>query len=858
MNTMRRLLPILLALLAIVSCAEKPVNITLEISATLFDKPLAGAKVSVDGESVGVTDENGRLQAGLARLRGHKGRVKVVLDTPDMKAKPWEGEYSVAMDEKSDAVSVALDAKLLGFVTVVVTSGGNPLPDASIRLNKKDLGKTDAVGEFEYAFDSWPDGGMTVTVSKDDYVADKLKIEGVSGTRIAVDLFERAIIHVKTVRDENGRNIPIAGASVWLDGTEIGATDDGGNFVYRHKGAHGKDAKLMIKVSDHVPSSWQGQVHLAGKSAITRFFFPEQATPVRMGIYEFVSNTANVDIKEVIARIENKFADTLREETAAFDIIKNEELRKLIANAKTNIDKLKHKGWQQKSLASHMDVLVLGSVSKDDSGGFFIEVNMFRSDGKLIMSHVAQASGDSNWRIGRAINDIVENIVERYPFEAMITAISGNEYSINIGKKMYPVAGDDVFSVLALDKDASGRITGESDIGTLKVDSRKAKHTVMVEEGLAKDKKPQVGDKVVRLDSAQQKTSNYVSLSVKGGVDGSRVPLSGVNVYVDKKWIGVSDMGGKIDIPARIGKDVDVVLYRHGFKQVAKTIETEKKGQLFEFAMDSFNSNLKMASDPNGAKVYVDEQGIGNTPLPAEYPVPLGFHTVRLSKGGDYRDWEEVIEFNKHEEDFTGSNKVVLFKDYLKIGSRAYESSDVDAAINAYRSATKEHPDFAEAHHRLARMYMDEKGDYDAAIGEFEAVIEVPEVKQLILKQYAVVYTNLGHAYFAKGEKLQETDQDGAARYFAKAVSVLGKARENARFFPNENYDEIIHDTYYYLAVSYHNLYMLTKNEAVKNNAELAWQQYFDFFPTKLEGREEFMRIKEAARLLWDQIKDHA
>ena len=43
-------------------------------------------------------------------------------------------------------------------------------------------------------------------------------------------------------------------------------------------------------------------------------------------------------------------------------------------------------------------------------------------------------------------------------------------------------------------------------------------------------------------------------------------------------------------------------------------------------------------------------------------PVGLGFHTVKLTVGEDYRDWEEVVEFDKKIEDRTGDAcAVVIF-----------------------------------------------------------------------------------------------------------------------------------------------------------------------------------------------------
>jgi len=247
---------------------------------------------------------------------------------------------------------------------------------------------------------------------------------------------------------------------------------------------------------------------------------------------------------------------------------------------------------------------------------------------------------------------------------------------------------------------------------------------------------------------------------------------------------------------------------------------------------------------------------IGRTPIMDGKPITLGFHTVKVSLGGDYRDWEEVVEFASKTEDRTGGRSVVLHKDFLKIGERAEQKGDIDGAIAAYKSTEKGHPDYSEAHHRLATIYLDEKNDYDAAILEFENVLSLPENQQLIYKQFSVAYTNLGHAYYEKGNALVAKDKETAAQNFAKAIENLKTAKLNTRFFPTTSYDEAVHDTYYYNALSFHKLYLITKKPAVQSNANLAWREYFDFFPQKLEGNGVYEQSREAAQKYWDQIKN--
>ena len=232
----------------------------------------------------------------------------------------------------------------------------------------------------------------------------------------------------------------------------------------------------------------------------------------------------------------------------------------------------------------------------------------------------------------------------------------------------------------------------------------------------------------------------------------------------------------------------------------------------------------------------------------------LGFHSVKVEIGGDFRPWEEVIEFSGSEETRTGPRKIVLYRDLLKAADRAENARQFEEAIRLYTSASKDHPDYVELRHRLGQLYYDDKRDYDRAIAEFELVQAIPEVDALVFKQFAVVYTNMGKAYYAKGDSLMRKNRNEAMAFFAKAIKALDRARENTRFFPAERHDEAVHDTYYYRALAYHNLYQVTKREQLVSNLELAWNEYHDFFPAKLRGRPEFEHLRESSEKLAKQI----
>jgi hypothetical protein len=179
-------------------------------------------------------------------------------------------------------------------------------------------------------------------------------------------------------------------------------------------------------------------------------------------------------------------------------------------------------------------------------------------------------------------------------------------------------------------------------------------------------------------------------LSVKGGVPPDMAPLSGANIYMNEEWIGATNADGVAEVPVKLGKKYDLVLYRHGYQQAVDKLRIEKSGLRKEYELQVNNSIFKLESEPSGAEVLVDGDKIGKTPI-QEAKVTLGFHTVKVSVGGDFRDWEEVVEFSSKVEDRTGSRKIVLQKDFLKIGERAEQQGNIDAAVQAYASTEKGH-----------------------------------------------------------------------------------------------------------------------------------------------------------------------
>jgi len=843
-------------LIALGGCSPKPVNVDLAVAVTLDGRALADADVVVDGASIGKTDAKGLFAQTIAKLPDHPVKIEVKKEGKKVRLATWTQTFTVkankdAVAHEKQSFSVAMER----FVVVAVTHEGAPVEGAKVFAAGKDAGVTGADGTLQVAFGKWPAAGVRLAARKEGLGEAEVTYKGESGDQVDMPLYAEAIIRVEAVEERNGVTKPIAGAAVAVAGRDVGKTGANGIYTYHQKGKLGNTVPVRIGAPGYVPSSFTHPVKLGGAVTLRQFFYSAAPTQPRAAVFGFSANTRGEDISDVVKTIEPRFVEALFGEKA-FKQVPTETAKNLAKRSKLNFSKLKTAGWRGTPLAEAVDVLVFGSVSRGNDDTYVVEASFYEPDGKLVMSQAVVLSSTGSWRVGRAMSELVSNSLSSYPFSGVVTGTNDNGAQINLGRAQFDLSSDDVFILKSVKRDPEGRISGYADGGTYKVARAGENQTEIRADSSGIPAK--LGDRVVRLNSSgssKQDGADRVTFSVTGGKGGDGEPLAGANLYIDERWVGTTDRKGEATTQLRLGHKYKLIVYHHGYEQASKTIEPEKAGENFRFALTSFSSDFTVESDPSGATVYLDDARIGTTPMTKAYPVTLGFHTVRVEGGSGYRAWEEVLEFDKPEEALTGSRMVTLYKDFLKAGEKAEEAGQTDEAIRLYSAAPKEHPDYAELHNRLGQLYLDDKHDVDHAVAEFERVQAIPEVQELVFKQYAVVYTNLGKAYYVKGESLAKTKRNEALEYFAKAVKALERARENTRFFPDDRHDEAVHDTYYYRALAYQNLYQITGREALRSNVEAAWNEYIDFFPEKLRGNPDFERLRESGLAMSKQFE---
>jgi len=894
---------VVLSAILIFACeAGRQTEIDVEVNVTLDNKPVPQAKVLLDGIESGATDNNGYFSKRVSRQPGAEVRLAVQKEATGYQIEPWKGSFVVKLPKEGavERYPFKVALKAMKFITVSVTENGEPLEGAFIRIQDKVNVKTDENGEYVHSYRVLPKKGMKIRISKNGYRTWRKTVRVEPGQRVEVSLSKikrvakapvekattaklpvaeapvekarvatapaakapapkekvtKAAISVAALTEAYGVSKGIPDVVVNINDKPVGKTNAEGVYTYVYQGKPGEEAQLKLAAPGYIPEQWQTSTKLEGEQSIQRFFSPARPEPLKVGTYGYVNNTPEEDLSEILSMIERSLSDNLSIYSSLVEVPKP-KLREEMLQANLDMETVATKGWQNTGLIRSVDMIIAGNVTKDDRG-ITIETTVNFSDGSTILSQINRVRKKKH--IGNTVKLIFNNIIDQFPFEGAIDAVQDDRYRINLGKLDYKIRRGNEFKYMAPDLDKSGRVIGYHEAGMLIIkendETSSWAEIVTINEG----EEINIGDKVVRriyLEEEREVAGDSFVLLAKGGSPPDAAPLWGVNAYLNNTWVGTTGSNGRVEIPVRLYEEYDILLSRYGYRPLQETVSVDASKQVKEFTLDVATALFKVESEPPEAEVFVDGVKIGKTPILDGKPVNFGFRKIRLSVGGEYRDWEEVLEFDTPTIERIGENKIVFVKDYLKIGKMAEQNGDIDAAIQAYASTEMGHPDYSDARHRLGQLYLDEKNDYDAAIREFENVLSLPENQQIIYKQFAVTYTNLGHAYYEKGNQLIHKDKRAAAQNLAKALEKLKIAKQNTRFFPTQHFEEAVHDTYYYRAISYHKLFLISKKRSLLDKAHLAWREYFDFFPKKLEGDSSFAKCRSAARRYWAQIKD--
>src|SRR3989442_15426310 len=556
--THMRFLSVLLAAVLLGACGER---LDIEVKARLDGQPAAQAKVVVDREELGVTDAQGVLAKQIRKKAGAEIELTVSKEMPGYRIEPWKSTFLVKLPKEgqTNMYRVEADLKAMRYVTLRASEKGAPLPEAKVTVGGKEAGVTDAKGEFVYLYRQQPAKGAEFNVAKTGYSAYRAVHRFEPGQVIEVALSRQTVVAIKALTDEYGRASGMPGLSVSIDGNTVGKTDAQGSYTYTYRGAPGKKAVIAIAAPGYIPAAWKTTVKLEGQVNLQHYFYPTTPKPIRIGIYRVVGNTPGVDLTEIAAQTEQALATQLFK-FPGFREVPAEKLQAEVKQRKLSIERIVAKGWQDTPLRASVDMIVLGSVAKDDDG-YLAEAKFHTASGKVLFSEIARARSARG--IDGAVREIVNNVIERFPFEGTVIGAEDERYRINIGRNWRIGRGTE-FTLTTPTFAEGGKVSGYRETGRMEVKRGDDASSLAEVATLKKGEKVQIGDRVVRSREGEEgDRRTYFLLTAKGGVGTDVNPLAGTNVYLNGEWKGATGINGQAEIPLRLGRNYTLLLYPH-------------------------------------------------------------------------------------------------------------------------------------------------------------------------------------------------------------------------------------------------------------------------------------------------------
>ncbi len=794
-------------------CRKAPPPLTVHFKAVApAGEPLTGVAVEARGKAQGVTDATGQLSFPFTGEVGDEFPVSAKLDRPGMQFKPWQQTLVVRKWDaaRPETLEYRLEAKVEPVVLasrIELDTGGAPAAGAEVRLDGKPV-KMEADGRVSVDLGPKLSRPAKVSVRLRDFEPFEESADLRAGETFVARLIKIGAVYGKVLAayEAMGRLVPVPDAEVLLGGKPIGKTDRAGSLKYQ---APDREATLEVRKGGFVPDPASAKAPPRRTAQILVPLVPREAPGYRIALLPPKSGTAgDGEVEAALPEIEDKLSDHL----------------------------FSHECFQKAESQKAADAIVSVVASRAE-GGLLLWVKVGWASGKPI-GGFAEAGKFS--RINSLSEAVSSKIVEVFPFEGHVVGFEDDRpvTSLGSGRDRGVKKGDGV-ALFHWDGKTPPKIAPLGRAVVRRVDADFSR--VELQKGA---QAPAVGDKAVLLPRAVEASfDSAVAFTVKAGKPGAERPFADVNVYRDGSWVGVTSATGEIQVPVASSEKHVFLFAKGGIKPYREEIKAGEALGPRTVLLPDVTSRLKLESEPSGARVRMDDEELGLTPL--ETDVLMGFHRVVVDAGEDWRAHDKVMEFKSTEEDYTGARRIVLQKDVLARSEALLEKGDTDGAIAALSQVRPTHPDYSAAHHRLAGLYLDEKKDAAKAIEEYQRVLELPENRELVNKRFTVTFLNLGRAYYLQGTP--EACQ--------KAIANLTIARDNKRFFPKDEHDRATHDTLYFLALSSHKLYHSTRDEGLLRETSARWKDYFDYFPASLQNDDEVKQARGSAEHYYEEIR---
>ena len=328
------------------------------------------------------------------------------------------------------------------------------------------------------------------------------------------------------------------------------------------------------------------------------------------------------------------------------------------------------------------------------------------------------------------------------------------------------------------------------------------------------------------LISFDPSTTKFSKLSNFIIVKSGNRNIAGANIYFNNKWIGQTDGNGISYLSTEtVDRKGLLKVIKAGFNDYTRPVYLRKSKNV-TVKIKKAESQIYVESEPSRAKVYIDSKYIGRTPLNANLKASNEFIKLEVVSGTDYQKFSKIIDRSEDNLILTGENKVVLYKDKLRLANIEFKNKKFNNYLSILGSIQKEHPDYLEAQHLIGEMLLFKLNRPKDALIAFNSVTDNKEVKEFINKKFIKTHILEGIAYYNIFSK-QKNVNDYSTKLLQKSIDKLNEVKPYIRYVNSKEYDYLVETTYFYKALSFQKLYSITNDKRFMEFTLKSWDDFF-------------------------------
>lgn len=687
-------------------------------------------------------------------------------------------------------------------VTIHTFSGNDPVKNVKIywgdEKNAKliELCETNQRGRCLISLPTKPSTPITILAERSGFQTLTITSHINAGNDLRLNLTRGYSLDIFAIEKYRNKTRGLPGVEVAVKGSTQGLTDKFGHFSYHFKGQKGETFPVDFKTSEYLPEEQSSDFTVGEHLTMVKYFTPTRIPPYKIAILNLEAKSdSNANKLVELVRETMKDLPSVKE-------IKSPQLNQLLDKYKLT-QKMLLNGWEKTDLFETLDAVLLVQPGIETN---LDELVLLNNQAKVIQAALADGTP---LNIDESFTPLKEALIQIFTPVATEGSIIDEEnrvYQINLGYKNSLIKMGTILRVSPLLSSTFKNMPPPPPT-YLKITDIKPAYSKAKLVSEPSQSQIEIGDRVIAeiTNPLEKRTlSENIRLNVTAIFNEKEIPVTGANIYVNRRWIGISNSDGAIEIPINTSQETSLVVSKRGYTTIQNTLAAPIPNDL-KLNMIPSKINLVLQSIPAGVPVAVNGQVLGNTPYIGSIPNQGDSFDIKLMPTSEYQSAEVSITPTFGTINLSEKSAIILESDPLDHLKKALAAQDIALALQESKLISTDSKFFAIAHQLLGSHFLTIANDPISAVEHYQLSLQATTKENDPTHLTPGHLINLGIAYFMAGEKFFfASDKETSLAHFKKANETILQALKDLQSSnPQENSPTLRHGRFYLATTAY-------------------------------------------------------